>query len=323
MSTKNNKLSMKVGKGTSTIGQPERTRSLKQFMKEVTAHGRVSKDDEVILMNAYKSSKDPEERIRIRNHLITANQKFIYAMAKRYALGEHAMDIVNECTLTICRNFDKYDPSNGQRLTTWMSYEIRRTANEYLCRDACHIKQTHNEKILPKARKICNDFYLTNGYWPDQQTVRDLIEDIYGIKVNDDTDVYDCVIYSMESLADDRNNQDYRNTFNNIEKSIATSNLYDVEAEKEDLNTAISTAMSMLDDRERKIVSMASGLCGYYREYDNNEIAEEIGLTAERVRQIKHGAFTKMAETLNDMGVGLGEIKHRKNKKAYAPAYAK
>jgi RNA polymerase sigma factor (sigma-70 family) len=321
MSTKN-KLSMRVGKGTTASGQPERTRSLKQYLKEVTAHGMVSKEAEIELMKAYRSSKDPDERLRIRNHLVTANQKFIYAMAKRYALGDHAMDIVNECTLTICRNFDKYDPANGQRLTTWMSYEIRRTANEYLCRDACHVKQTQNEKILPKARKVYNDFFLENGYWPDQQTVRDLIEDIYGVKVSEDTDVADCVLFSIDNLKNRADNgKDDSAILNTIEITASERNLYETESEKDDINKAISMAMSGLDDREREIVSMASGLCGYYREYNNNEIADEIGLTAERVRQIKQSAFTKMAGTLNDLGVGLGEIR-KKNRKAYAPAYA-
>lgn len=307
---------MKIGKGTSANGQPENTRSLRQYFKDLNKFGRLTKEKELALLRRYKATDDEDEKIAIRNRIITSNQKFIYAIAKRYGLGEHSMDIVDEATITICRNFDKYDPDCGYNLITWMSREIRRTANEYLNRDACHVKQTQNEKILPKARRIYNKFFLENGYYPDQQTVRDLIEDEYGVKVSDETDVVDCTVMSMDEMKEKSDEHDYDTTamaFNAVESRMSVRNTYDIESEKEDIKTALDIAMSKLNDRERKIVSMSGGI-GYYREYDNNEIGAELGLTSERVRQIRKSACDKMALTLAKLGFGSTE-------KRYTPAY--
>ena len=305
---------MRIGKGTSANGQPENTRSLKQYFRELNRSGRLPKDSEAALLRRYKATDNEEEKIAIRNRIITSNQKFIYAIAKRYGLGEHTMDIVDEATITICRNFDKYDPDCGYNLITWMSREIRRTANEYLSRDACHVKQTQNEKILPKARKIYNKFFLEHGYYPDQQTVRDLIEDEYGVKVSEETDVRDCVIFSMDEMKENEDRDDDHNitSYRDIESVMAVRNDYDTESEKEDIKKALNIAMSKLDDRERKIISMSGGISGYYREYDNIEIGNELGLTSERVRQIRKSAMDKMAVTLTKLGIG---------KKEYSPAY--
>lgn len=320
MSKRKNKLRiMRVGKGTTTNGQPENTRSLKQYFKDLHRSGTLTRDEEKTMLRLYKTTENEDERIAIRNRIITSNQKFIYAIAKRYGFGEHAMDIVDEATITICKNFDKYDPECGYGILTWMSNEIRRTANEYMCRDACHVKQTQNEKILPKARKVYNKFLLEHGYEPDQQTIRDLIENEYGIKVSDETDVMDCVVFSMDALTEtDDINDDGHMKYKAIEAVMAVGNDYDKESEKEDIKKAIGIAMANLSDREQKIMSMSSGIKGYYREYDNNEIGAELGLTAERVRQIKKSASDKMAITLNRLGVGLGNIRQRKD---YAPAY--
>lgn len=308
---------MKIGKGTTANGQPENTRSLRQYFKDLNRFGRMTKEKELALLRRYKATDDEDEKIAIRNRIITSNQKFIYAIAKRYGLGEHSMDIVDEATITICRNFDKYDPDCGYNLITWMSREIRRTANEYINRDACHVKQTQNEKILPKARRIYNKFFLENGYYPDQQTVRDLIEDEYGVKVSDETDVVDCTVMSMDEMKEKSDEHDYDTTamaFNAVESKMSVRNTYDIESEKEDIKTALNIAMSKLNDRERKIVSMSSGI-GYYREYDNNEIGTELGLTSERVRQIRKSACDKMALTLAKLGFGSP-------KKHCTPAYA-
>ena len=51
--------------------------------------------------------------------------------------------------------------------------------------------------------------------------------------------------------------------------------------------------MSSLTEREQTIVRMAFGI-GYNKEYTNAEIAEEIGMSSERVRQLKNGAIEKM-----------------------------
>ena len=56
---------------------------------------------------------------------------------------------------------------------------------------------------------------------------------------------------------------------------------------------ALNAALAALTDREKEIVCLAYGY-GYDREYKDKEIVDKLGLTSERVRQLRHAAVTKM-----------------------------
>ena len=51
--------------------------------------------------------------------------------------------------------------------------------------------------------------------------------------------------------------------------------------------------MSVLDERERTIIAYSFGI-GHTKPYTNNEIGEILGMSAERVRQLKGAAIKKM-----------------------------
>ena len=53
--------------------------------------------------------------------------------------------------------------------------------------------------------------------------------------------------------------------------------------------------LGKLPEREKTIIKMVFGI-GYYREYELQEIAEELGLTTERVRQIKNSVIQEIKE---------------------------
>ena len=60
-------------------------------------------------------------------------------------------------------------------------------------------------------------------------------------------------------------------------------------------NKLISSMLGNLPEREKTIIKMVFGI-GYYREYELQEIAEELGLTTERVRQIKNSVIKEIKE---------------------------
>ena len=63
--------------------------------------------------------------------------------------------------------------------------------------------------------------------------------------------------------------------------------------EKEYDSAMSGMLMSVLDERERTIIEYAIGI-GYTKSYTNNEIGEIMGMSAERIRQLKNGALKKM-----------------------------
>jgi DNA-directed RNA polymerase sigma subunit (sigma70/sigma32) len=76
----------------------------------------------------------------------------------------------------------------------------------------------------------------------------------------------------------------------------ACTNTYESEIETEDRQYKVARLLSILPIAQRDIVSRAFGI-GYDRAYEDAEIAEELGYTAERVRQIKNAAVVRMKKS--------------------------
>ena len=76
--------------------------------------------------------------------------------------------------------------------------------------------------------------------------------------------------------------------------ATASENGFEEDVENESLSFATRRALSGLNDREKTILCMSAGY-GYAKEYKDKEIAEVLGLTSERVRQLRHSATKKFA----------------------------
>ena len=74
---------------------------------------------------------------------------------------------------------------------------------------------------------------------------------------------------------------------------MATRNEYESEMDAEDMSDKTQRLLRGLSVREQDIVCRKFGI-GYDREYELDEIADELGYTHERCRQLLKGALTKM-----------------------------
>ena len=119
-----------------------------------------------------------------------------------------------------------------------------------------------------------------------------ILEADYGLKIKDKTDLLDISTTSINTCFDDEDARAFENTPYFTDKT-AVDNDYLPEMDNEFNSVVSGTLMSSLTEREQVIVRMAFGI-GYNKEYTNAEIAEEVGMSSERVRQLKNGAIEKM-----------------------------
>ena len=121
-----------------------------------------------------------------------------------------------------------------------------------------------------------------------------MLEADYGLKIKDTSDLLDVTTISISTCFDDEDSRAFENSPYFTERT-AVDNNYLPEMDRE-FNTVVSgDLLSCLTERERAIVNMAYGI-GYNKEYTNAEIGEELGMTGERVRQLKKGAIEKMRQ---------------------------
>lgn len=304
---------MDITNSTNFVSRTELTNA---YIKDIRNEKLMTKQEEIELFKKYeesverlksvKLSKDNfeqseyiniverEENIQteIRNEIILRNQRFNFAVAKRYNGNDILMDLVNVGTIGMYEAFEKFDYKEGNRFCSFAVWYIRRAINAFLMNENISVRTTNNTRYSPKVKKIENEFFLKNGRKPTEVEITDILLEKYGIEDASFSDIYSVRI---ESIDDSYGDDDF--TYEECsEYAIATAsqNDYETTIENEYLSEATRKALAALPERERIIICMSSGY-GYSKEYKDNEIGDVIGLTSERVRQLRHSAMKKFA----------------------------
>ena len=271
-----------------------------------------AKDQIIAIQNKEEKDKAPEdaetirrlnseiEQLRkqqaeLRNEIIARNLRFNFAVAKRYTTGDLLPDLINTGTIGMYEAFEKYNWHNGIRFCSFAVWFIRRAIYAYLNKENLIVRPKNNVRIAPKVKKIENDFFLKNGRKPYPIEVIDILRKDYGIDVKDELDIYGTKVDRIDSsIGEDEDlTMEKSPVFN---EKTAIDNDFDVKSESEEMSYQVETMLKALTEREKQIVCMAYGY-GYPREYKDKEIGAAIGLTSERVRQLRHGALKKMRAT--------------------------
>lgn len=261
--------------------------SISVYLKEINKYKVLTAAEEADLIKKMRNGD-----IDARNHLIAANQRFVYAVAKRYGNDDNVLDLVNEGNIGLMQALDTFDASKGNRFLSYAIWYIRREINAYLNNDNLLIRKTNNTKTVYKLSKIKEKFYADNNRYPDVDEIAAILEAEYGLKIKDKTDLLDISTTSINTCFDDEDARAFENTPYFTEKTAVDNDYLPVM--DDDFNSAVSGALiSSLTEREQTVIKMSFGI-GYNKEYTNAEIAEELGMSSERARQLKNGAIEKM-----------------------------
>ena len=271
-----------------------RNDTLDQYLKEISKYKILTAQEERDLFVKLEEAETEEEKTAIRNEIINSNLRLNFAIAKRYSTGDILPDLINVGVIGMYQAFEEgnFDWRRGTRWTTLAQYYIRRAILAYLGKENILVRPKNGMRLGPKVRKIENDFLLKNGRRPYPIEVIDILRRDYGIDVKDEIDVYGQRFDSIDDYIGDEDDNTFEKSGYFNEKT-SVENEYERTAEKDAATETVKEMMKVLTERERNIISMAFGY-GYTREYKDKEIGAAIGLTSERVRQIKKEAIKKM-----------------------------
>ena len=274
-----------------------KTNTLDAFINDIKSIKSMSAEEEKDAFLKYANAETDEEKIKIRNEIIMRNIWFVYAVAKRYDANENedskVLEYVNIGVIGMIEAFDNYDVNSGNRFCTFSVWYIRRAINGYINGEDMIIVPTNHARISPKVKKIEEEFYRKNGKKPTVEDIEEALFNEYDISLKDKSDLYGITVDHLDTSlnpSDDDYTVEDTTDFNSY---ASAENLYEKEIETEGLSYDMNTALKSLSERERKIINMAYGI-GYLKTYKDHEIAEEINLTSERVRQIRHSAIEKL-----------------------------
>jgi RNA polymerase sigma-32 factor len=262
------------------------------YLAQISRFALLSREEEYELAMRYRRRGDLEAAHR----LICANLRFVVKIANEYrAYGMKGLDLVQEGNIGLMMAVKKFDPERGIRLITYAVWWIRAYIQSFIIRSWSLVKigTTQAQKRLfyklSQAREAIRR--LTSGEDDLEEVARRLhvrdeeVEEMtlrmgardasIDLELNEGDD------YSlMDSLADDRDNQEDQ-LLQREEQTL--------------LSARVQQALGRLNERERRIVRDRI-LSDQPRTLQ--ELADEYGISRERIRQLEKNALEKLKGTL-------------------------
>lgn len=271
-----------------------RNETLVKYYEEVRKFNILSKDEENELFYIIRHG-NPIEANKAKDKLINCNQRFVIAIAKRFASNNNILDLINEGNIGLMESIDTFDESKGFSFISWAVWYIRRAINLYSINNGSLIRKSNISKTYHIMSSATNKFLQMNCRQPTHDELLEMVQNDYGVTIKDACDMTETKVSSIDesfNLEDDDIQIPEVYVFNTL---TASNNSYEENIECDYKNTMITSMLNQLPKREQLIIKMNFGI-GYDKEYKVAEIADVLRLTTERVRQLRAIALNKLKE---------------------------
>lgn len=257
--------------------------SLKIYFNEIKNYPALKRAQELEL--AERIRKGDREALET---LINANLQYVITVAKKYQhMGLTLPDLIGEGTLGLLRAAYKYDEKYNVKFISYAVWWIKQAILEALS------KQTRIAR-LPLSRIRALSKVNKRLQFLEQRLGRSPSKEELARWSNIDLKELEILITSSMpySSLDSPLNQDEEGSLSDF---IADTSVTDEDKRfnSEDLRNALRSALSSLDERQARILSLYYGLENG-KPLTLEEIGNIFGITRERVRQIREQALKKL-----------------------------
>ncbi len=247
------------------------------------------------------------ERFRDHNDLDAARQlvlshlRFVVHIARGYGgYGLPLSDLVQEGNVGLMKAVKRFDPTVGVRLISFAVHWIRAEIHEYVLRNwrLVRIATTKAQrKLFFNLRRLKRDLG-----WLSAEETRAVAKDL-GVPASEVSEMEQRLAahdLSFDPLPSGEEEEAYGPAAYLPAPGLDPAQQLESEDSEDDATAKLSAGLGSLDERSRNIVQrrwLAS------RKATLHELADEYGLSAERIRQIEVAAFTRLRGLLPTPGV--------------------
>ena len=263
--------------------------SLDRYLVEISRMPMITPDQEVELAQIIrKGGKKGEEA---KEKLVTANLRFVVSVAKQYQhQGVPLSDLINEGNLGLMTAADKFDETRGFKFISYAIWWIRQSILQSIAEYSSIVRRPQSQiAISNKIKNATNEFIQKYQRYPSAEELSDII--------SLEIDKIEKAIQAEAHVAsiDAPITEDEGTTMADM---ISSSSEYasDRKVDYDSMcNDLMQVLTSILNERERIIVIQSFGIGCPERGLD--AIGNDLGLTRERVRQIRERVLDKVRKS--------------------------
>ena len=263
--------------------------ALDKYLVEIGRAPLISIDEEIEL--AQKIRKGGPEGERAKDKLVTANLRFVVSVAKQYQhQGLTLTDLIDEGNIGLIKAAQKFDETRGFKFISYAVWWIRQSILQAIAEQSRIVRLPLNQVgSLNKINHEINKFEQENQRRPS-------VQEISARTGVDEDKITQSIMASGHHVSIDAPfGEDEDNSMVDVMASgddSRTDKHVDHESMAQELKQVLKKC---LKDRERKIVCACFGIDE--PEKGLEEIGDKMGLTRERVRQIREKSITKLRES--------------------------
>ena len=250
--------------------------SMSIYLKDVRKSEQITPEEEVAIAKRISEGDN-----RAIDELVMANLRFVIAIAKDYQnQGLPLADLISEGNYGLITAAKRFDYTKGFKFISYAVWWIKQSILQSLNDNSRMVRIPAN--MINKLSKIKKEIEQFEKEFerPPSPTEVDYIQvptcGSLNNPINEDGDELGSIIKDSTFMSPDR-----------------------VVDPNDTLNGHLMNVMSTLSDREREIVNCYFGIYGSSMTLES--IGEEMGLTKERIRQIKESAIRKIRNNVGDI----------------------
>jgi RNA polymerase primary sigma factor len=281
---KRKRQSPRLREGFAEVTQDDQS-SLDQYLKEVSTHDLLTPPQEIEL--GHRARSGDEQAVQ---ELVRANLRFVISVAKKYQnRGVSLSDLIQEGNVGLVTAARKFDPDQGVKFISYAVWWIRQAILSALANQGRAVRVPLNRasdlaKIFRERERLKQE----RGRDPSPQE----LSEATGLspEIVESLQTLNAAEIRLDAPIGDSEDSQLMDRFI-AEEAILTEE----EVEEHLLTERIGRALETLQPRDAKVLRLYFGLEGG-REHTLEEIGDILGVTRERIRQLRDRALKRLRE---------------------------
>ncbi|HOD17877.1 MAG TPA: RNA polymerase sigma factor RpoD/SigA [Candidatus Cloacimonadota bacterium] len=261
-------------------------KALQNYLNEISKFKTLPREEEHEL--AIKAKAGDKEAL---NKLIQANLKFVVKIAARYQnRGLTLSELISEGNIGLIKAIEKFYPDKDIKLISYAIWWIKQRIMQAIAEKNSLIRvPLGKSNQANKLKAISDKRFASTGETPTVKELSELME------------IDPKLIDRLRTNQIDTVSIDEVNATNNNQEVALSENLQDKDTAdpqtlfyKERLLKKLTQAINNLEPREAEIIRNYYGMNKQQKAHNFAQIAQKMGLSRERVRQIQKEALKKI-----------------------------